>query len=160
VTVDAVGSDIAGTVASISPSASTSTGSGGSSVVSYAVTVKLTNPPAALKAGMTADITITTASATNVLTIPAAALSGTTGNYTVRVLGPDGTPQIRPVDVGLVTSSLAEVTSGLTQGEAVVTGTASDRAQTVTNGGFGPAGGTFVGGGGGGARFQGRGAGD
>ena len=160
VTIGAIGSDVAGTVAAISPSASTSSGSGSSgSVVSYAVTVTLTDPPAALKSGMTADITITTASATNVLTVPAAALSGSTGNYTVRVLGPDGTPQVRPVEVGLVTSSLAEITSGLNQGEAVITGTASQRNQTVTNG-FGPGGGTFVGTGGGGGRFQGGGPGN
>jgi macrolide-specific efflux system membrane fusion protein len=158
VTVDAIGSDIDGTVAAISPAASTSSGSNGSSVVSYAVTVTLTNPPAALKSGMTADITITTASATNVLTVPAAALLGTTGNYSVRVLGSDGTAQVRPVDVGLVTSSLAEITSGLNQGEAVVTGTASDRTQTTVTNAFGPGGGTFVGGGGG-ARFQGGGGG-
>ena len=154
VTIGAISSDVAGTVAAISPSSSTSSGSGSSgSVVSYAVTVTLTNPPAALKSGMTADITITTASATNVLTVPAAALNGSSGNYTVRVLGPDGTPQVRPVEVGLVTSSLAEITSGLNQGEAVITGTASDRTQTTITNGFGPGGGTFVGAGGG--RFQG-----
>ena len=154
VTIAAISSDVAGTVAAISPSSSTSSGSGSSgSVVSYAVTVTLTNPPAALKSGMTADITITTASATNVLTVPAAALNGSSGNYTVRVLGPDGTPQVRPVEVGLVTSSLAEITSGLNQGEAVITGTASDRTQTTVTNGFGPGGGTFVGAGGG--RFQG-----
>jgi macrolide-specific efflux system membrane fusion protein len=160
VTIGAISSDVAGTVAAISPASSTSSGSGSSgSVVSYAVTVTLTDPPAALKSGMTADITITTASATNVLTVPAAALNGSSGNYTVRVLGPDGTPQVRPVEVGLVTSSLAEITSGLNQGEAVITGTASQRNQTVTNS-FGPGGGTFVGTGGGGGRFQGGGPGN
>jgi len=153
VSVDAVGSDIDGTVAAISPAASSTSGGNGTTVVSYAVTVTLTNPPAALKSGMTADITITTASATNVLTVPAAALVGTTGNYAVRVLGPDGQPQVKQVDVGLVTSALAEITSGLNQGEAVITGTASDRTQTTVTNGFGPGGGTFVGAGGG--RFQG-----
>jgi hypothetical protein len=52
-----------------------------------------------------------------------------------------------------VTSALAEITSGLNQGEAVITGTASDRTQTTVTNGFGPGGGTFVGPGGG--RFQG-----
>jgi macrolide-specific efflux system membrane fusion protein len=153
VSVDAVGSDIDGTVAAISPAASSTSGGNGTTVVSYAVTVTLTNPPAALKSGMTADITITTASATNVLTVPAAALVGTTGNYAVRVLGPDGQPQVKPVDVGLVTSALAEITGGLNQGEAVITGTASDRTQTTVTNAFGPGGATFVGAGGG--RFQG-----
>src|SRR4029079_17477759 len=104
VTIGAISSDVAGTVAAISPSSSTSSRSGSSgSVVSYAVTVTLTHPPAALKSGMTADITITTASATNVLTVPAAALNGSTGNYTVRVLGPDGTAPVRPAAVGAPT---------------------------------------------------------
>ena len=155
VTVSAIGTDLDGTVAAISPAASSTSGGNGTTVVSYAVTVTLTNPPAALKSGMTADITITTASATNVLTVPAAALVGTSGNYAVRVLGADGQPQVKPVDVGLVTSSLAEIKSGLNQGEAVITGTASDRTQTTVTNGFGPGGGTFIGGGGG--RFQGGG---
>jgi RND family efflux transporter MFP subunit len=156
VTIDAIDSDLDGTVASISPAASSTSGGNGATVVSYAVTVTLTNPPATLKSGMTADITITTASATNVLTVPAAALLGTNGNYSVRVLGADGQPQVKAVEVGLVTSSLAEIKSGLDQGEAVVTGTASERNQTTVTNGFGPGGGTFVGGGGG-ARFQGGG---
>jgi RND family efflux transporter MFP subunit len=156
VSIDAIGSDVDGTVAAIAPAASSTSGGNGTTVVSYAVTVTLTNPPATLKSGMTADITITTASATNVLTVPAAALLGTPGNYSVRVLGVDGQPQVKPVDVGLVTSSLAEIKSGLDQGEAVVTGTASDRTQTTVTNGFGPGGGTFVGGGGG-VRFQGGG---
>jgi macrolide-specific efflux system membrane fusion protein len=156
--VDAVGADIAGTVSAISPSASASTSnSGTASVVSYPVTVTLTDPPAALRSGMTADITITTASVTGVLTVPAAALTGTAGSYAVRVLGADGNPEVRPVDVGLVTSTLAEIKSGLAAGDTVITGTASDRTTTTTTGGFG-GGGTF--GGPGGVRFQRGGAGN
>ena len=90
------------------------------------------------------DITIVTASATGVLTIPAAALRGTAGDYRVQVLGADGTPTTRPVTVGLVTSTDAEIRSGLNEGEMVVTGTAADRLATnrSPNGfdrGFGPA---------------------
>jgi hypothetical protein len=102
---------------------------------------------------MTADLTITTASAANVLTIPAAALNGANGAYVVQVLGADGAAETRQVTVGLVTSALVEVKSGLSAGEAVITGTAADRASTTTNqgGGLGgPAGGggAFPGGGG------------
>jgi hypothetical protein len=85
------------------------------------------------------------------LTIPSAALRGTTGSYRVQVLGTDGMPVSRDVTVGLVTSSLAEVMSGLSDGELVVTGTASQLANAGTSGGrFGggaigvPGGGTFV----------------
>jgi membrane fusion protein, macrolide-specific efflux system len=142
VTVDAVKSDVEGVVAAIAPTASAADNGG---VVSYAVTVTLKSPPAAVRPGMSADITITTASATAVLTVPAAALNGTAGNYAVRVLTPAGVPEARQVDVGLVTSSLAEIKSGLAAGEAVITGTAADRAATTNNnGGFGPPGGGVI----------------
>jgi macrolide-specific efflux system membrane fusion protein len=147
VTVDAIGGDVSGTVAAIAPVASTADSDG---VVSYGVTVALPNAPTTLRPGMTADITITTASATNVLTIPVAALGGTAGDYTVRVLGPDGVPQVRRVDVGLVTSSFAEIKAGLTAGEAVVTGTAAERAATTSQGGGFGGPNQFVGPGGGG----------
>ena len=45
-----------------------------------------------------------------------------TGDYSVMVLGADGQPQAKPVEVGLVTNTTAEIKSGLTEGEAVVTG--------------------------------------
>jgi hypothetical protein len=48
------------------------------------------------------------------------------------VLDGSGQPAAVAVEVGLITSSLAEVTSGLTEGTAVVTGTASDRNSTTT----------------------------
>lgn len=150
VAVDAIGGDVSGTVAAIAPTAGAADSGG---VVSYAVTISLTGAPATLRPGMTADITITTASASDVLTVPAAALNGSNGDYTVRVLTLAGVAETRQVAVGLVTSSLAEITNGLTAGEAVITGTAADRAATTTNGGGGFGGGIAVPGGG----FQGRG---
>ena len=151
VTISAVDATIDGTVTSISPVASSSTSSNG--VVSYAVTVALTNVPAAVRSGMSADVTITIDSATGVLTVPAAALRGTNGNYSVLVLDASGAPQATPVEVGLVTNNSAEIKSGLTEGQAVVTGTATAQTNATSTGGFGggpvtiPGGGTFVGGG-------------
>ena len=157
VSIAAVGADLTGVVKSIAP---TATGNTTGDVVNYAVTVSLQNPPAAVRAGMTADVTITIASANNVLTIPAAALRGTTGNYSVLVMGADGTPVAQGVEVGLVTNSTAEIKSGLTEGQQVVTGVANAQTgtPTVTNGGFGGGGiaipgGGFGGGGGGRNRF-------
>jgi macrolide-specific efflux system membrane fusion protein len=105
---------------------------------------------------MTADITITTASATGVLAVPAAAIRGTAGSYTVLVLA-NGTPEARPVTVGLMTSDLVEVRSGVVAGDQVVIGTSSQQRSTTGNT-FGRGGGTFAGGGGGG-RFNGGGGG-
>ena len=112
-------------------------------MVSYAVTIAIDSPPAGLRPGMSADVTVVAASASNVLSIPSRALSGSAGAYTVRVVAADGTVSVRDVEVGLVTSALAEIKSGLQQGERVVTGTSSSQSSTTTVGG----GGAFPGGG-------------
>jgi RND family efflux transporter MFP subunit len=150
VSIDAVGADVTGTVTAISPLATE-----GGSVVSYPVTVVLDETPEDAHAGMSADVTITTATADGVLTVPTAALQGTEGNYRVRTLAGDGTVTAVPVEIGLTTASLAEITSGLSAGTTVVTGTASDlagRSTTGTGGFVVPGGGGFApnGGGGGG----------
>ena len=152
VTIDALDAEVEGTVSAISPIA----GDSSSGVVAFPVTVILTSAPPEARAGMSAEVTITTASATGVLTVPSAALQGTTGDYAVMTLGADGTPQRTPVDVGLVTSTTAEIKSGLAEGTAVVTGTASDLLGTVNqnNGGFGAPGGVAVPIGGQGPRFE------
>ena len=130
ISIDALGTEAEGTVTAISPVA----GDGSSGVVAFPVTVTLTKAPADARAGMSADVTITIASATGVLTVPSSALQGADGDYAVMTLGADGTPQRQPVQVGLLTSTTAEITSGLTEGTAVVTGTASDLIGTVDQG--------------------------
>jgi macrolide-specific efflux system membrane fusion protein len=145
VTVAAIGADLDGTVTAIAPTAESS--SGNNSVVSYAVTVSLANPPTALRAGMTADVTITTASATNVVAVPAAAVRGSGQNTSVLLMTASGTPEARTVTVGLMTSSLVEIQSGLNAGDVVVTGTSS--TQRTTNNANGGAFGVPGGGGGG-----------
>jgi macrolide-specific efflux system membrane fusion protein len=155
VTVSAITADLTGTVTAIAPVAETSTTGG---VVSYAVTVALNSPPATLRPGMTADVTVTTASASSVLAVPAAAIRGTSGAYTVLVLTAAGTPESRPVTVGLMTSSLVEIKSGLNAGEVVITGTSTpQRAGTTTTA---PGGGFVIPGGGGGGGRGGAGAGN
>ncbi|HEY8238344.1 MAG TPA: efflux RND transporter periplasmic adaptor subunit [Candidatus Limnocylindrales bacterium] len=141
VSVSAIDASLRGTVSSIDPVGS---GSGQNGVVAYAVNVALDAPPAALRPGMSADITIVADSASGVLAVPSRALSGSAGNYTVRVVAADGTVSVKPVQVGLVTSSLAEIKAGLQAGEQVVTGSSSAQNQ-ATNGNGGP--GAFPGGG-------------
>jgi macrolide-specific efflux system membrane fusion protein len=153
VTVSAVNATVDGTVSAIAPVAQTSSSS--SNVVSYAVTVKLNAPPATLRPGMSADVTITTASATNVLRVPIAALRGSAGSYSVLVMDATGSTHAQPVTVGLVSATYAEIRNGLTAGDVVVTGTASQQRTTnqqgggaAIPGGFGGQGGFFRGGGG------------
>jgi macrolide-specific efflux system membrane fusion protein len=95
---------------------------------------------------MTADVTIVTAIVEDVLSVPSAALNGGLDGYTVQVIGVDGLPVERVVEVGLVTEQRAEIRSGLAEGEVVVTGTLSEQ-QGIFGGGGG-----FVGPGGGGGR--------
>jgi macrolide-specific efflux system membrane fusion protein len=140
VSISAVDAAVDGKVTAIAPTAAGNTTGG---VVSYAVTVALANAPAAVRAGMTADVTITIDSATGVMTIPAAALRGTTGAYTVLILGADGTPTAQPVEVGLVTNTTAEIKSGLTLGQEVVTGVSTPQTGTTTVAGGGGFGGGF-----------------
>jgi len=159
VSITAVTATVDGTVTAIAP---TTTGSSTGGVVSYPVTVSLTNVPATVRAGMTADVTITIDSATGVMTIPAAALRGTTGNYTVLILTADGTPTAQPVQVGLVTNTTAEIKSGLSVGQQVVTGVSTPQTgtTTTTQGGFGGFGGGAIPGGGGTRRGTGGGNGN
>jgi multidrug efflux pump subunit AcrA (membrane-fusion protein) len=146
VSIGAVNAVVPGKVTAIAP---TTTGSTTGSVVSYPVTVSLDSPPATVRVGMTANVTITISSVTNVLTIPAASLRGTAGAYTVLILGADGTPTAQPVQVGLVTNTTAQITSGLSAGQRVVTGINTPQTGTAatTSGGFGGGLGLPVGGG-------------
>jgi macrolide-specific efflux system membrane fusion protein len=147
VNIGAVDAGVIGTVSAIAPIASAASNSG---VVSYPVTVTLADAPATVRSGMTADVTITIDTATGVLAVPATALRGSAGAYTVLVMGTDGQPVSQAVEVGLVTSSLAEITSGLTAGQEVVTGLANTQTTTSSgsSGGFGGGGFGIPGGGG------------
>lgn len=154
VTLTASGLTATGKVTQITP-----VGSGGSSggVVTYPILVSLPQPPKGTASGMSASISITTAQASNVLAVPSIALVGSaTSGYNVRVLDSANQPQLVPVQVGLVTSSMAEIQSGISQGAVVVTGTSSNRTSTtgMQGGGFG---GPGFGVGGGGQLHQGGG---
>ncbi len=149
VSITALDKTATGTVKEIDPTG-TSSGTGG--VVSYPVIVSIDPVPDGTASGMSADIEVVTAEASDVLSVPATALNGRDGNYAVRVLGADGVPTATAVEVGLVTSSLAEIKSGLTEGQTVVTGTSTAQtgaAATTGGGGLGGGGLGFPTGGGG-----------
>jgi multidrug efflux pump subunit AcrA (membrane-fusion protein) len=150
VTITALATDVSGTVSSVS-----TTGTSSSGVVGFGVLVAIDSAPAGMLPGMSVQISVVTAKALGVLSIPSIALGGTVGSYIVSVLGSDGTIATRSVGTGLVTSDLAQVTSGLAAGDKVVTGTASTQLSTTNGGagfrglGGGGLGGGFGGGGGG-----------
>jgi macrolide-specific efflux system membrane fusion protein len=138
VTVTAPNVTVPGTVVSITP---VGTSSGSNSVVTFNVTVSLNSPPATVLSGMSASVAVTTAEAQNVITVPAIAVVGSSGNYEVRVLDSAGKEQLVPVQVGLMSSSLAEIQSGISAGQTVITGSVSALNSTSTSGGIGGLGG-------------------
>ena len=97
----------------------------------YGVVICRTTPER-VAPGMTADVDITTASAPSVLAVPVTAIGGVPGAYTVQVLDGPGRLRTVPVEVGLMTPSLAEIRSGITDGTVVVTGTASAKDLVTT----------------------------
>jgi RND family efflux transporter MFP subunit len=144
VTVTATGDQLDGTVSGIDPVAASS---GNSTVVSYSVTVDLGSVPDKVLPGMSAQVAVTISEADNVVAIPSIALLGSSGNYSVRVMDSSGAITTRQVEVGLVTSSLAEIKSGVSAGEEIVTGTTSSLSNSTSSSGFGiTGGGTFPGG--------------
>jgi macrolide-specific efflux system membrane fusion protein len=131
VTVTAPNVTVDGTVSQIVPVAASSGGS--SSVVTFSVLVTLTSPPATVLSGMSATVTVTTASVAGALRVPSTALTGSASTgYSVQVLGSDGAVSTVSVQVGLVTTSMAQITGGVSEGQLVVVGTTSTRNSTTT----------------------------
>jgi RND family efflux transporter MFP subunit len=87
--------------------------------------VDVPNPNGLLMPGMYADATLTLDHNANALAVPLEAVSQENNSSTVWVVGQDNRVQTRQITIGAETSSYAEVLSGLTDGEEVVT---SDRS--------------------------------
>jgi HlyD family secretion protein len=79
--------------------------------------------PQTLPVGLNASVEVIGGRAQNALLVPVEALREVSpGEYAVFVVGADGEPQLRFVEVGLMDFSFAEVISGLEMGETVTTG--------------------------------------
>ena len=81
---------------------------------------------------MTGTLDIVIEQRENVLLVPTTAVSGSSSTSFVRVMQ-DGKPVFRQVETGMATSSYTEITSGLTEGETVVTGQYTDGANSTTS---------------------------
>jgi hypothetical protein len=150
-TIDGATSDpFTATITSISSQPASSSSSGSSSAVDYTVDLAPHGLPSLAKSGMTGSLIVTIASRSNVLVVPTSAVSGSSSASFVRVMQ-NGTPTYRQVTTGMTTSSLTQITSGLTSGEVVVTGqyTNSATSSTSTGSGLGGLGGLGGFGGGG-----------
>ncbi len=94
--------------------------------------LEVDNPDHLLRIGMTAEVSIILDRAEDVLTVPSSALSKRPQGYTVKLYDPaSGTTKVQPVEVGLNNKVVAEIKSGLSEGDRVVTGTSVTAAKTT-----------------------------
>ena len=115
-----------------------------SGVVTYNVYINLISPPSSIKSGMSASVAIQTARADNVITVPSSAVQTSSGASYVRVLK-NGQVSTVPVTTGISDDTNTEITSGINEGDVVVTGTNATGGSSSTSspfsGGFGGRGG-------------------
>ena len=88
------------------------------------IEIDINNPSFRLKPGMYAKVSFTVDKKENALVIPTAALVDLGGNRGVFTAGATEQGQVanfKKIDVGIVNQTLAEVTSGLAEGDNIVT---------------------------------------
>ncbi|PTW46169.1 efflux RND transporter periplasmic adaptor subunit [Rhodovulum kholense] len=91
--------------------------------------LEVDNPDRKLRIGMTTQVSIVLDRAQNVLTVPASAIRTGPGGAEVQRYDPaTGTVRAQPVEVGLNDKVTAEIVSGLSEGDRVVTGSAEATA--------------------------------
>ena len=131
-------------------------------VVSYNVKVAFDVQDERIKPGMSVSVTIITDSKQDVLLVPLGAVKTANGGSSVQVLV-NGQPQTRVVTTGSSNDTMIEITSGLNEGDEVITQTidSSTAAPATTNSSGqnaqrGQTGGSsfFLGGGGAGGTFR------
>ena len=115
-----------GTVASVDDIGASTSG-----VVTYNAYVTFLSPPPSIKSGMTATVVIETARKDNVFTVPTTAIQTTDGTSTVNVLKNGKVSQVT-VETGIASDTDTEITSGLSEGDMVVTSTLSTTPSTTT----------------------------
>lgn len=122
------------TTSTASSSSSSSSSSTSSSAIYYMGVFDIGNGDGRLMTYMTAEVHIVLGEAHHVPTIPSSALGTTApdGSSSVRVVDSDGTVTTRAVKVGINNKIMAEVQSGLREGERVVIGTVEDATPKKT----------------------------
>lgn len=116
ITLDAVeGLSLAGTVSVVGKVGETKSG-----IVVFNVDIGIDNPDARARPGMSAEAEIIVERVDNAVIIPVSALQGRVGRYSVQVRNADGSIGPRDVEIGMRTSTAAEIISGLSVGDVVV----------------------------------------
>lgn len=92
-----------------------------SNVITYGVKIEPKSVPAFFRSQMTANIRLISQKKDDVILLPESAIrTSNSGDREVMVPGPDNKPVARTVEVGLETGDLAEITSGIQEGEKVL----------------------------------------
>ncbi|GAA2782931.1 efflux RND transporter periplasmic adaptor subunit [Crossiella cryophila] len=92
-----------------------------SGVVQYGVLLELDETSPELKPGQSANVVVTTAKADSVLQVPSGAVQTVDGKSTVTVME-SGQPKPTPVQLGVRSDHIIEITSGLREGDVVLLG--------------------------------------
>lgn len=134
ITIDSLGTQTyVGKVVSVDNVGGTS-----SNVTSYPVTIQLDDENPAIFANMAVNATIQVESKSDVLIVPNSAVTTANGTSTVQIMK-NGQPQTVPVTTGLTSDSETEITSGLNEGDTIVTATIQPTgSKTTTSTGTSP----------------------
>jgi len=127
ITVDAApGKEFQGQVTHVSQM-----GQDQSGVIQFGVNIELVGGPE-LRPGMQGEAYIDAGSAEDVLLVPLEAIFEEDGQPKVEILKKDGTPKVVAVELGLMNDRVAEVKSGLEEGQLVITGSSADLLPSQT----------------------------
>lgn len=121
VTVDALpGKTFNGTVEMVDTMGSDQNG-----ITRFGVNIKVIGS-VELRPGMQGKAHVKAGSAENVLLVPLEAIFEEDGQSKVEILLPDGTAKVVTIQLGLMNDRMAEVKSGLEEGQLVITGSTAD----------------------------------
>jgi HlyD family secretion protein len=123
-------------------------------VTTIPVMVEITSPDARVKSGMNATCNFIVNRKEDVLSVPSQAIKEQDGKYTVTVME-HGKQVEKTVEIGIVGDDSTEITSGLKEGEDVITMIIDRKPKQATTGTAAP-GGAALGGGGFGGGGRGR----
>ncbi|MEI6728634.1 MAG: efflux RND transporter periplasmic adaptor subunit [bacterium] len=107
-----------------------------SNVVSYDVVIALDKPDPDIKPSMNATVSILVETKDNILSAPSGAVKTVGGQKTVQILV-GGQPQTVTVETGLIGDSNTEITSGLNEGDNVITSTIRPTTSNTSSAGAG-----------------------
>jgi multidrug efflux pump subunit AcrA (membrane-fusion protein) len=121
ITVDAIpGKTYEGIVEHVSTSGNSESG-----LTKFDVSIKVEGGPR-LRPGMQANAYIEGGEAKDVLIVPIEGVFEEEGKTMVEILGENGLPKAKAIEVGLMNNRYAEVKEGLSLGDEIITGSSSD----------------------------------